>query len=96
MRCSCRTLPRLILFGINTHKFHTLIHKIMDANLSKFEKGFIRVLEGAICVFYTIMAVIFALGAILAFFTTSDGIVTFVGTFGFAAAAFVCWQMRRV
>lgn len=38
----------------------------MDARLNKAEQAFLRVLDGAICVFFTIMAIVFALGAILA------------------------------
>lgn len=66
----------------------------MDARLSKVEQAFLRVLDGAICVFFTIMAIVFALGAILAVFSDA-GIISIIGTIGCIAAAYTCWHMRR-
>jgi hypothetical protein len=70
----------------------------MDARLNKAEQAFLRVLDGAICVFFTFMAGAFALGGILAIFSlfTSDtGIVGIIGAAGCAGIAYTLWSMRR-
>ena len=69
----------------------------MDARINKVEQAFLRVLDSAICVFFTMMAAIFAVGALLAIcsLATGTGIIGVIGAIGCAGAAYTLWNMRR-